>query len=456
MSAKLPSYPTYKDSGVKWLGDLPKHWDTAVLKRMAHTELSNIDKKTAEDETSIKLCNYLDVYRNQTITADLDFMVASASKEQIVRLALRRGDVIITKDSETPDDIGVPALVADHMAGVVCGYHLALLRAYPRVTCASYLACALRSISLRAQFSTSAVGITRFALGKYKIENAILPKPPIEEQTKIAEFLDIETGKIDALIVEQRRLIELLREKRPAIISHAVTKGLSPEVSMKESGIDWLGRVPRHWDVARLAYFATVENGATPSRDDIQYWTNGQIPWLASGEVNQLRINEAGECITQRALRDCSLRILPIGTVVVGLVGQGKTRGMSAILCIPAAINQNLAAVCPGSRLSSEYLLNVFQAAYTSLREDGRGGNQAAMNCKMLASLRIPVPPKHEQTEIAAFIDSSLARIDALEKQSTSSIELLQERRSALVSAAVTGRMDVRNYRPQEVTAVCQ
>src|ERR1017187_10036022 len=190
MSAKLPSYPTYKDSGVKWLGVVPEHWEISVLKRMAHTELSNIDKKTAEGETSVRLCNYLDVYRNQTITANLDFMAASASVEQIARLSLRQGDVIITKDSETPDDIGIPALVAENMDGVVCGYHLALLRMYSRVADGSYMARALQSAFLHAPFSTPAVGITRFSSEKHKIENAIVLKPTIEEQMKIATFLD--------------------------------------------------------------------------------------------------------------------------------------------------------------------------------------------------------------------------------------------------------------------------
>jgi type I restriction enzyme S subunit len=261
----LPRYSKYKDSGAKWLGVVPEHWEISVLKRMAHTELSNIDKKTAEGETSVRLCNYLDVYRNQTITANLDFMAASASVEQIARLSLRQGDVIITKDSETPDDIGIPALVAENMDGVVCGYHLALLRMYSRVADGSYMARALQSAFLHAQFSTSAVGITRFALGKYKIENAIVPKPTIEEQMEIAAFLDRETGKIDALVEEQRRLIELLKEKRQAVISHAVTKGLNPNVPMKDSGKDWIGEVPSHWEVLKFTReVKTVEGQVDP------------------------------------------------------------------------------------------------------------------------------------------------------------------------------------------------
>jgi type I restriction enzyme S subunit len=218
---------------------------------------------------------------------------------------------------------------------------------------------------------------------------------------------------------------------------------------MSDSGVDWIGEVPRHWFVTRLGYFATVENGTTPSKEKLEYWTDGQIPWLASGEVNQLRIVEANEFITEQALADSSLRLLPEGTVVVGLVGQGKTRGMSAILSMAATINQNLAAICPGPKIDSEYVFYLFQAMYVSLREDGRGGNQAAINCKMLAALQIPVPPIQEQQVIAAFLNTLSEETNTLESESNGAIKLLQEHRSALISAAVAGKIDVRNYPPK-------
>ena len=264
----LPRYPKYKDSGVEWLGEVPEHWAVSTLKRMAHLELSNIDKKTVDGQTPVRLCNYVDVYKNELITADLDFMVASASVEQIDRLTLDQGDVIITKDSESPDDIGVPALVSDRLEGVVCGYHLALLRMFPDVASGSYVARTLQSTFLRAQFETSAVGMTRFGLGKYEIENAILPKPSMDEQSKIAAFLDYETTKIDALVEEQRRLIQLLKEKRQAVISHAATKGLNPDAPMKDSGVEWLGEVPEHWELkATKRLFRLVVEPAPDAND---------------------------------------------------------------------------------------------------------------------------------------------------------------------------------------------
>jgi type I restriction enzyme S subunit len=155
-------------------------------------------------------------------------------------------------------------------------------------------------------------------------------------------------------------------------------------------------------------------------------------------------IDESSEFITKMALERCSLRLLPVGTVVVGTIGQGKTRGMAALLRIPATINQNLAAICPDKKVLAEYVLYVLHAVYEWLREAGRGGNQAAMNCEMLSALRIPMPPIEEQKEIVAFIEIEVGKLDSLRFAGEHAIDLLKERRSALIAAAVTGKVDVR------------
>jgi type I restriction enzyme S subunit len=277
----------------------------------------------------------------------------------------------------------------------------------------------------------------------------MLALPEVGEQAAIASFLDRESAKIDALISEQEKLIVLLAEKRQATISHAVTKGLDSDALMNDSNVAWMGEVPAHWHIAKLGLYATIENGTTPSRAAPEYWDGGDIPWLASGEVNQLKITEASEFITAAALKNCSLRLLPAGTVVVGMIGQGKTRGMSAILNIPATINQNLAAICPGSRIEGMYILYLLHAVYEWLREAGRGGNQAAMNCEILAALRIPLPPLTEQRVIVDFIEVETAKLDLLRAHAEHAVALLKERRSALIAAAVTGQIDVRGAMAQ-------
>lgn len=440
----FPRYPEYKDSGVEWLGEVPGHWEVKRLKHACRAFPSNVDKKCHDGQEPVVLCNYTDVYYNESIEAGLDFMVATASSDQIEKFTLRAGDTIITKDSETADDIAVAAYVPKDLPGVVCGYHLSMIRPL-KGTDGAFVKRLFDSKYAKSCFAVRANGLTRVGLGQYALENVELPFPPLPEQTAIAAFLERETAKIDALVAEQRRLIELLKEKRQAVISHAVTKGLDPDAPMKDSGIEWLGEVPAHWHVTRLGYYSTAENGTTPSRTNQHYWFDGDIPWIASGGVNQYRVSEPSELITKTALDECSLRLLPPGTILVGMIGQGKTRGMSAFLAIEACINQNLAAIVPGSQLESRFLHYLFQAAYDYLREFGRGGNQAALTCEILSSLLIPLPPVGEQSEISEYLEVQLRKFDTLTAEAQRAIDLLQERRTALISAAVTGQIDVRN-----------
>jgi type I restriction enzyme S subunit len=199
-----------KDSGVEWLGEVPEEWKLLKLKHIAKINLSNVDKKINEDEEHIKLCNYVDVYYNDYITSDLDFMEATASPNQIDRFALRGGDVIITKDSESWEDIAVPAYVSDDLKGVICGYHLAHIRPDYSVIDGEYLFWSLCAPCLNHQFRVEAHGITRFGLEKYCIDNSQFLVPPINEQKFIASFLDRETAKIDVLIDKIKDGIDFL------------------------------------------------------------------------------------------------------------------------------------------------------------------------------------------------------------------------------------------------------
>ncbi len=216
-----PNVPM-KDSGVEWLGEIPAQWEARRLKSLASVELSNVDKKSVEGEVPVKLCNYVDVYYHDRITDELEFMTATATAEQAQRFALRRGDVLITKDSETPDDIAVPAVVAEDLPGVVCGYHLAQIRPGPGLN-GPFLARAFDAAGPRDQFHAAANGITRFGLSADAIRSSVFAIPPGPEQIAIAAFLDRETARIDALVNKVRSVIDRLSELRTALISAAVT-----------------------------------------------------------------------------------------------------------------------------------------------------------------------------------------------------------------------------------------
>jgi type I restriction enzyme, S subunit len=283
---RYPHYPAYKPSGINWLGKIPEHWKERQLKYIANVTNSNVDKHTKEDEEPVLLCNYVDVYYNEYITDALDFMKATATEDEKARFQLKEGDVIVTKDSESWNDIAVPAHVSEYIDNLLCGYHLALIRPSSQVY-GKYLFRAFQASGINDQFRVAATGITRYGLGKYSLENALFPLPPLEEQRAIAVFLDEQTAVLDNLISEKQALIGLLQEKRAAVISRAVTQGLDTAVALKDSGVDWIGRVPAHWDVVKIRHLTQVKRGASPRPiDDPKYFNDeGEYSWVRIADV---------------------------------------------------------------------------------------------------------------------------------------------------------------------------
>jgi type I restriction enzyme S subunit len=210
-----------KESGIDWLGLIPAHWEIKKLKYVADANPSNIDKKSKDDELEVFLCNYIDVYKNDFITSEIDFMKATASESQIEKFILRKGDVIATKDSETPDDIGNPALVLEDFENVVCGYHLTHIKPY-KIN-GEYLFRYFKSKFLKSYFEVSANGITRYGLGVDKFNASPILIPPFEEQQIITDFINQQIKIIDSKVELAQNLIEQLKEYKTALISEVAT-----------------------------------------------------------------------------------------------------------------------------------------------------------------------------------------------------------------------------------------
>lgn len=426
--AKYQKYAEYQDLGIEWLGEIPSHWD---VKRLGSFFEERREKVSDVDYPA------LSVTKNG-IVPQLDTAAKTDAGDN--RKLVKVNDFVINSRSDRKGSSGIsPYTGSVSLISIVMEPH----RIYP-----AYAHHLLRSYPFQEEFYRYGKGIVAdlWSTNSSEMKNILLPDIPIIEQQKIASFLDHETSKIDSLIAKQEKLIELLKEKRQAVISHAVTKGLNPEVAMKDSGVEWLEQVPEHWEVSTIGYYAKVTNGTTPSKANLSYWDKEEIPWLSSGEVNQYYIVEASEYITAKALAECSLELLPIGTVVMGMIGQGKTRGLSAITEIEATINQNLAALVTYPKLNNEYLHYYLQAAYDYMREEGRGGNQAALNCEIIRKFPITIPPSEEQLQIVEKIKKLSITYKALIHKAESAIQLMQERRTALISSAVTGKVDVRNW----------
>ncbi len=273
----------------------------------------------------------------------------------------------------------------------------------------------------------------------------IAMSPNASEQSCIVFFLDRETAKIDALVAEQRRLMELLKEKRQAVISHAVTKGLNPDVPMKDSGVEGIGRVPAHWQVTRLKWVAEMQSGHTPDKKIDAYWRDGDIPWVSLNDTGFLKdndfISDTAYSITQAGIENSSARLLPSGVVVFS---RDATIGRCAITTRPMAVSQHFIAWVCSSMILPEFLLLRLRSMTWELDRLTTGATLKTIGMPDVRTLMSTVPPVDEQRAIVAYVGSTNASIDALSSSATRAIALLLERRSALISAAVTGQIDVR------------
>ena len=434
-------YPAYRPSAVEWLGEIPAHWQVRRLKSVAVVQLSNVDKKSTESQAGVRLCNYTDVYYNEHINPDVEFMPATATEEQVRRFSLRAGDVLITKDSEDWTDIAVPAVVTQDLPGVLCGYHLAHIR--PGRGCDGvFLSRALAGIGPRDQYQLSANGITRYGLTGDSIRASVLPIPPFPEQRAIAVFLDRETAKIDSLVAKKERLVELLQEKRTALISRAVTKGLDPAAPMKDSGIEWPQEIPAHWSVTRLRRLITqVTHPLTGQREQvyreigIRSWGRGifhkdPISGAHLGDKKVFNIRP-GELV---------LNIVFAWEGAVAVVSEDD-KGMIASHRFPTF--QHMDAL-----VHLDYLLMLLQSehgrALMGLNSPGAAGRNRTIRIDSFLDEEIPLPPPEEQKMIVAAFRDNEQRLQSLSTKVSMAIELLKEFRAAIVSAAVTGRIDIR------------
>jgi type I restriction enzyme S subunit len=439
-AARWQPYPAYKPSGVEWLGDIPAHWEVRKLKHAASVTFSTVDKHTFEGEQPVRLCNYVDVYYNDLITEELEFMKATATSREVARFTLRQGDVLVTKDSESWEDIAVSAYVPSTLSNVVCGYHLAHVRPDCEVTDGKYLFRAFQARGINDQFRVAANGITRYGLPKSGIDNSLFLTPPLDEQRAIAAFLDRETTRLDALMAKKQRLIELLQEQRTALISQAVTKGLDPNVAMKDSGVAWLGEIPVHWEVARAKQVSGV---FIPQRNKPDLNSDTGLPWITMEDIARPSVDGsiATRFVTESAAREADSKPLPKDSVIVSCVGN---LGIASVNTEPVIINQQLQAYLP-KRINGWFLRYLVGISKPYFDIAANATTLAYVNREGFAELPVVVPSVDEQAAIVLHLDQATKKIDLLIAKVNDAIERLREYRTALIAAAVTGKIKVFN-----------
>lgn len=441
-------YPKYKDSGVEWLGKVPEGWEVKPLKHLAGIDSCGcygMDPEEGGEVLRVATTAQID----PSGRFDVDRMPERGfSAAEVSRYGCSAGDILVVKSSGSATNIisGKAGLVDEATPKFI--FSNFLMRVRPLVGAADprFIYALLRSnlTRQRVELMCSTTTYPNLQIGEYV--SAPLPVPPVEEQSSIASFLDHETSKIDNLIKEQEKLIELLKEKRSAVISHAVTKGLDDNVKMKDSGVEWLGEVPEHWEVWKISHaFRLIGSGTTPKSDNPEYYEGGEVPWVNTGDLNDGDLVDCEKRVTELAVsHHSSLKIYPSETLLIAMYG--ATTGKLGILKFPATVNQACCAFSNGHAIEVKFLFYWLRGYRAQVLSLAYGGGQPNVSQEVLRELRVACPTTSEQREIASFLDHQKSKIDGLIREAESAINLLQERRSALISAAVTGQIDVRDW----------
>jgi len=428
-----------KDSGVPWLGEVPEHWEVRRIRYAAEMRVSNVDKHTRDDEVPVRLCNYVDVYKYDRIRHEMTFMRATASAAEIARFRLERGDVLITKDSEAWNDIGVPALVEMPADDLICGYHLALLRPLRDRLHGEYLLRALQSTAVAYQFHVEANGVTRYGLSHSAIKSIWLPLPSLPEQAAIVHFLDHADRRIRRYIRAKQKLIKLLEEQKQAIIHRAVTRGLDPNVRLKPSGVEWLGDVPEHWEVRPAKYFfREVDARSTTGREELL--SVSHITGVTPRSQKSITMFMASSYVGHKV---CKSGDLVINTMWAWMAALGVAE-QTGIVSPSYAVYRPLRAF----ELLGEYVdLLLRTSSYVSeyiCRSTGIRSSRLRLYPEQFLRIKLICPPTEEQQVTLDRVRTETAVAKRTIAGAEREISLLREYRTRLIADVVTGKLDVR------------
>ena len=441
----MKKYDSYKDSGIEWIGEIPSHWEVKSFRHLfSFSRGLGITKCDLQDE-GIPCISYGEIHSKYGFSVNSEVQKLKCVEEKYLdttdKSLLKRGDFIFADTSEDIKGSGNFA-VLDSDFTTVAGYHTIITRQL-YYNCYKYLAYYFDSIEYRNQIRRTVSGVKVFSITQEVLKGTKLVLPTITEQTAIANFLDLKTSEIDEIIADKKRLLELYEEEKTAIINQAVTKGLDPNVPMKDSGIEWLGEIPEHWEVKKINWsFENIGSGTTPKADNQLYYYNGNINWLLTGNLNDGEIYDTSKKITQKAIDDYgTLRVYPAESIVMAMYG--ATIGKLGMLKIETTVNQACCVLSKPIYFDNKFAFYVLLAARPEIINMSYGGGQPNISQELIKSFRVPVPPINEQQLIVQHIESECSRIDFKKARTEELIELLTEYRTALISEAVTGKIKV-------------
>src|SRR3990167_6088493 len=449
--AKYEKYAEYQDSGIEWLGKIPEHWAMSKLRYLFDFSKGlSITKENLQDE-GIPCVNYGEVHSKYGFEVDPKKHTLKCVSENYLKTSenaiLNNGDFVFADTSEDLKGSGnFTHLVGDEQ--IFAGYHTVIARPHNSLASRFY-AYLFESKEFRSQIQLAVKGVKVFSITQAMLRSADAWLPSPDEQVKIANFLDHETAKIDSLIAKQQKLIELLKEKRQAVISHAVTKGLNPDVAMKDSGVEWLGQVPEHWLTPRLKqiikYGSSISYGIVQPGDPL----DEGVPFIQTTNISKGSFALEDFQKTSVSIESNYPRSrLEGGEVILGI-----RASIGAAFVVPMSfkgvnLSRGIARIVPNNLLRADFLVWYFKsnAVYQYWGLSKQGSTFSEVSIETVKELNVVIPPLVEQADIAKFLTNESNKFEKLINSAETQKILLQERRTALISSAVTGKIDVHNW----------
>lgn len=427
--------------GEDWFQDIPEDWASGSVKHLFDIQLGKM-LQSERQSPSDRLVKYLKAQHVQwhcVTTTDLPEMWASP--KELSQYSVQNGDLLVCEGGEAGRGAVVQGLEEEAII------QNALHRVRSNKNHARFLEYVLRSVHTSGWFDVlcNKSTIAHFTVEKFGAMR--IPFPPLKTQKLIATFLDRKTEAIDTLITKKQRLIQLLEEKCKVLINQAITKGLNPKVPMKDSGIPWIGKIPENWDIRKIKFVCRLETGHTPSRTEKSYWVENEcvIPWVSLNDTKTLAvsdyIDDTKHKISPLGMSNSSAHLIESGAVVFT---RDATIGLAAIINKPMAVSQHIIAWVCLSDINNRFLLNAIYAMNGELERLTMGSTIKTIGMPDVKELRMPVPPLEEQVNIANQIDEEQYNLKEVISKIKSQIERLQEYRRSLITAAVTGKLNIK------------
>jgi len=445
---KYQKYPEYKDSGVEWLGEIPKHWEVNKLFSVCRFVRGN---STFSKDELLSIGEYVALqygksYKVTEVDEKYRFYVNNEfyKSSQVVNY----GDTIIISTSETIEDLGHTVFYKRNDLGLIGGEQI-LLKPYTGTVNSKYLHFSSKLFSKELRKYATGIKVFRFNINDLK--TIYTPIPPLSEQTAIADFLDDKTAKIDRAIAQKEKLIALLKERKQIIIQNAVTKGLNPNVKLKDSGIDWIGKIPEHWEVKRFRYIFNLGKGLTITKENL---IDEGIPCINYGEIHSKFGFEVNpdihelKCIDEEYLNTSPSSLLKNGDFIFAdtsedIEGSGNFTYLNSNKKTFAGYHTIIAK--PKIKLFARFLAYVFDSLSfrNQIRSSVKGVKVFSITQSILKEPLVWFPPIDEQKQISSYLDNQSAKIDKAISLQQKQIEKLKEYKTVLIDNAVTGKIKV-------------